>query len=40
MRGSNFTEAQIIGVLQEADEGSPTSEVCRRHGIYTATFYN
>ena len=32
MRGSRFTEAQIIGVLQEADGGSPTSEVCRRHG--------
>ena len=40
MRGSRFTEAQIIGVLQEADGGSPTSEVCRRHGISTATFYN
>ena len=32
MRGS-ITEAQIIGVLQEVDGGSPTSEVCRRHGI-------
>ena len=40
MRGSRFTEAQIIGVLQEANGGSPTSEVCRRHGISTATFYN
>lgn len=40
MRGSRFTEAQIIGILQEADGGSPTAEVCRRHGISTATFYN
>ena len=40
MRGSRFTEAQIIGVLQEVDGGSPTSEVCRRPGISTATFYN
>ena len=40
MRGSRFTEAQIIGALQEADGGSPAAEVCRRHGISTATFYN
>ena len=30
MRGSRFTEAQIIGILQEAD-GGPTSEVCHGH---------
>ena len=40
MRGSRFTEEQIIGILQEADGGSPTTEVCRRHGTSTATFYN
>ena len=39
MRGGWFTEAQIIGVSQEADGGSPTFEVCRRHGISTATFH-
>ena len=42
MRGSRFTDEQIIGVVREADAGVPTAEVClcRRHGISPATFYN
>lgn len=35
-----FTEAQIIGVLQEQEAGVKVSELCRRHGISEATFYN
>jgi putative transposase len=30
---------QIIGVLREQEAGSPTEEVCRRHGISQQTFY-
>ena len=40
MRGSRFTDEQIIGVVREAAAGVPTAEVCRRHGISPATFYN
>ena len=40
MRGSRFTDAQIIGVVREAAAGVPTAEVCRRHGISPATFSN
>ena len=40
MRGSRFTDEQIIGILSEADAGTSTAEVCRRHGISPATFYN
>ena len=40
MRGSRFTDGQIIGVLKEADAGAATAELCRRHGISPATFYN
>jgi putative transposase len=39
MKQSRFTEAQIIGILKDQEGGTPTSEVCRRHGISSATFY-
>ena len=35
-----FTEEQIIRVLKEAEAGAKTGELCRRHGISEATFYN
>lgn len=35
-----FNEAQIIGVLQEQEAGSKVADLCRRHGISEATFYN
>jgi len=39
MKGSRFSEEQIIGVLREHEAGAKTEEVCRRHGILSATFY-
>ncbi len=39
MRPSRFTEEQIIGMLKEQEVGAKTADVCRKHGISTATFY-
>lgn len=35
-----FTEEQIIGLLKEAEAGMKVAEVCRKHGISDATYYN
>ena len=40
MKSSRFTETQIIGILKAVDSGIPVKEICRKHGISDATFYN
>jgi putative transposase len=39
MKGSRFSEEQIIGILREHEVGVKAPELCRRHGISDATFY-
>lgn len=39
MRQSRFSDEQIIGMIKEQEAGLPTAEVCRKHGISTASFY-
>jgi putative transposase len=39
MKTSRFTDSQIIGVLKQAEAGTLVPELCREHGISSATFY-
>ena len=40
MKRKRFTEEQIIGVLKEHELGTKAADLCRKHGISEATFYN
>lgn len=42
LKESRFTESQIVAVLKEGEEGEagiPVAELCRKHGISNATYY-
>ena len=40
MKRSRFSETQIIAILKETDAGMKVEDVCRKHGISNATYYN
>ena len=40
MKRARFTETQIVAILKEADSGVPVKDVCRKHEISDATYYN
>ena len=40
MQKSQFSDAQVVAILQQAEKGdSPISEVCRQHNVSQNTFY-
>ena len=39
MKRSRLSEEQIIGILREAEAGSPVKAVCAAHNISAATYY-
>lgn len=40
MKRSRFSETQIVSILKEADAGAKVKDLCRKHGISDATYYN
>jgi putative transposase len=40
MKRKRFIEEQIIGILKEHELGAKTADLCRKHGISEASFYN
>ena len=40
MKRIKFSESQILNILKEQEQGIKVSEICRKHGISDATFYN
>ena len=39
MKQKRFTDERIIGILREADTGVVVADLCRKHGMSSATFY-
>jgi len=39
MKQSRFTESQIMAILKLAEEGAPVPQLCREHGMSSASFY-
>ncbi|MEJ6479297.1 MAG: transposase, partial [Octadecabacter sp.] len=39
MKTARFCDAQIMGILTQAEGGAPVSELCREHGMSSSSFY-
>jgi putative transposase len=39
MKKSRYTDSQILNILKQAENGVPVPELCREHGMSSATFY-
>lgn len=39
MRKSKFTDSQILAILKQNENGVAVPELCREHGMSSATFY-
>lgn len=39
MKKSRYSDSQILSILNQAEAGTPVTELCREHGMSSAAFY-
>lgn len=39
MKKSRYSDSQIMNILKQAEAGVPVPELCREHGMSSASFY-
>jgi len=39
MKKSRYSDSQIIAIIKQAEAGTPVPELCREHGMSSASFY-
>lgn len=39
MRTSRYSDSQIMAILKQSEAGTPVPDLCREHGMSSATFY-
>lgn len=39
MKKGRHTDSQIIAILKQSEAGTPVPDLCREHGMSSATFY-
>ena len=39
MRKSRYSDSQIVSIIKQSEGGIPVAELCREHGMSSATFY-
>jgi putative transposase len=39
MKTSRYSDSQIMAILKQAEAGTPVPELCREHGMSSASFY-
>ena len=39
MKKSKYSDARIMRILKQAESGVPVADLCREHGMSSASFY-
>ena len=39
MKKSQYSDSQILAIIKQAESGVPIPELCREHGMSSASFY-